>query len=815
MSNLLLISNTNEDHAPIRKYLKTSPHRLFFSKYGPDVDALILRHHIDVVLLDFRHIRESEHLPYFCDFDSNTIPLILIQDEVENGSIPDDEPLYAPHILKRPFEQSDLKNAISEALQCDRQDVDHAKQDHANQLYQAELEALLKKQLVQLGESESTVEALFELSPLGICFSRPDGTILKQNAVFSSLLGLNNFPGPQLANINVLFSSISDFKKAQKALKENGKVQNFASSITRESGETFHAEISLQPSVYQGAPCLMTIVLDTCLLHDIQHDVEIARLEVEDAHHEVELERQFLDSIIDNIPLSIVVRKAHDHSIVKINKAAESLIGYSREELVGEMGDHIFSDGELETFLELDKEVIQSKAPMERQDEPMTTYKSGARRLHVRKIPIFDHSNNVEYVAGIFEDVTEKLVFENTLLEATQRAESVSDLRASLLQNLGHEIRTPLSALIGFAQVLEEELEGEHTEYAQLIAEGGRHLMATIENVMQLSLIESGNVKLKWEVMDVGKVVSSVTDGLQREAEERGISLDYKEKGGPIMSILDRNSFKIIVSNILENALKFTEKGFIRVRTRSAGNVVEFEVRDSGVGIDASFIPVMFDSFQQESKGDNRSFGGNGIGLAIVKSLVELHRGSVKVVSKKGEGTCVTISLPRLTVVSPSTSKLIGNRSQRHSKNSRPKVRVLALDRGNQNRATLGDLFETIPEIQYFEWANSPAEVYQLAREKDFNLFFMLYEDGEFEEIAELVGDLRESLSNQNVRIVALRSKFSQNEEVQHIQVGFSACLNTPLEKVLLTKFLHQHFGPFPTLNSPFPTLLHRDLAST
>ncbi|HKL88672.1 MAG TPA: ATP-binding protein, partial [Salinibacter sp.] len=237
---------------------------------------------------------------------------------------------------------------------------------------------------------------------------------------------------------------------------------------------------------------------------------------------------------------------------------------------------------------------------------------------------------------------------EESLREAKEEAEKASVLKSAMLANMSHEIRTPLTSIVGLSEVLQENLEGDQAELADIVYKSSQRLKETLTSVLQLSKLEAGAHELERESVGLAAVADETVKLLHPKAVDQSVEIEAHVPDAPVTGAWDEGALKRIVTNLAENAIKFTPAdGAVEVRVQADGPQAVLEVEDTGVGIHEDFLPDIFNAFEQEEGGIDREHEGSGLGLAITKRLTEALGGTIGVESEKGEGTCFTVRLPR------------------------------------------------------------------------------------------------------------------------------------------------------------------------
>lgn len=253
----------------------------------------------------------------------------------------------------------------------------------------------------------------------------------------------------------------------------------------------------------------------------------------------------------------------------------------------------------------------------------------------------------------IIKDITERLIYEKRLKEAKEKAIESDKLKSAFLANMSHEIRTPMNAIIGFSKLLSSQEANEHDnlEYIEIIKNTGNTLLHLIDDIIDFAKIEAGEVQIKQAACYVHKMMKELhvffeTERLRNEKTGIDLILNIPDPDSELVILTDQNRFRQIFSNLLSNALKFTQRGKIEFGYEIEDSNISFYVSDTGIGIDDDYHKVIFDRFRQVDFNYNKKFDGTGLGLAISKNLIKLLGGRITLESKKGEGSVFRFKLP-------------------------------------------------------------------------------------------------------------------------------------------------------------------------
>ncbi len=253
-----------------------------------------------------------------------------------------------------------------------------------------------------------------------------------------------------------------------------------------------------------------------------------------------------------------------------------------------------------------------------------------------------------QLVVSTARDARARVAHERGIEEARARAEDLARLQSSFVANMSHELRTPLAGMIGFAEVLQAELKGEHAEFASIIAQGGHRLLDTLNAVLDLARLDAHGYAVHAREVDAAREVQNALTLLGPLVSRKDIDFTWDVPAEPLPIVIDTTALDRIVHNLVGNAFKFTDCGHIHVTLRPEGKGIELTVADTGVGMTAEFQEKLFQPFTQESHGLSRSHEGVGLGLSLTQRLVTLLQGTIAVTSEKNSGTTFTVWLPSL-----------------------------------------------------------------------------------------------------------------------------------------------------------------------
>lgn len=371
-------------------------------------------------------------------------------------------------------------------------------------------------------------------------------------------------------------------------------------------------------------------------------------------------ERRMLRTLIDNIPDPIYVQDKEARKVIA-NKADLENIGIRNEaDVLGKTDIQLFPGKIGERGYAEDMKVLKTGKPIFDLEEEFINENGVKRWLQTAKIPLRDKDGNVTGLVGIGHDITERKQVIEELISAKEKAEESDKLKTAFLHNISHEIRTPMNAIVGFSALLSEPGidTGIRESYIDVIMQSSNHLLSIITDIVDISNIEANLIKTIKNELNINSALKSLSNQFTPESEEKHVRLvvesglsDYDAN-----VITDSTKLKQILTNLISNALKFTDKGFVRIGYKLKNDFLEFSVEDTGIGIAPEYHEKIFNRFYQVQNTVSRLYEGTGLGLAISKAYVEHLGGKIWLLSEAGKGTIFYFTIPYVKQIAPSVA---------------------------------------------------------------------------------------------------------------------------------------------------------------
>lgn len=333
-----------------------------------------------------------------------------------------------------------------------------------------------------------------------------------------------------------------------------------------------------------------------------------------------------------------------------VSPSWERVTGYVSTSLIGNAFFLLIHPDDVVRFPAFIEEISRLKSIM-----PISPYRirhsDGTWRWHEATVtPVIGPDEQIVSIVGVSRDVTEQKQMLNDLIAAKEKAEESDRLKSAFLANISHEIRTPLNGILGFSDLLLDPAFGpeQQREFAKIINVSGNGLLKIINDIVDISKIETGQISVHITPVNVKPLIMNIREQYMLQASEKGIDLRAVLLDDEADVIVESDEAKLnqILVNLVGNAVKFTREGVVEIGLKRTGKWLQFSVKDTGIGISKEFHDKIFERFIQVESGFTRTYGGNGLGLAISKNMVELLGGKIWLESSPGQGSTFYFTIP-------------------------------------------------------------------------------------------------------------------------------------------------------------------------
>lgn len=500
--------------------------------------------------------------------------------------------------------------------------------------------------------------------------------------------------------------------------------------------------------------------------------------------------KKMLFTTLNNLQgIAYKCRNNRDRTMKYISAGCRSLTGYIVEELIDNrsvsFNDIIHPDYREKVWDKIQKALKQK---IQYSIEYIIISKNKQEKWVIdRGNGIYNNKGEVTELEGLITDITRLKHTEFELITAKEKAEESDKLKSAFLANMSHEIRTPMNGIIGFSSLLTgKDLSAKNIEYYKsLITKSSNQLLSIVNNIIEISKIESELVHVNLSTVDLTSLLKDVFISFEKEAKEKGLDFRLKNQLSNEKYTLVTDSYKVkqILINLLNNALKFTKNGFVELGLQHCKDKVHIYIKDTGIGICINMYDKIFQRFRQAEETHTREFGGTGLGLSISKAYVEMLSGKIWIESEQGKGTTFYFSLPSEECIKKEKKQSINNKDDNMDYNWSNYTILIADD-----ESLVIDYFREILAVTKIKmhFAKNGEEAISLVKENnDINLVLldirMPAMDGfkTFEEIRSLRPDLP---------VIAQTAYAFFDDQEKILAAGFHGYISKPIRNDLLYK---------------------------
>lgn len=350
--------------------------------------------------------------------------------------------------------------------------------------------------------------------------------------------------------------------------------------------------------------------------------------------------------VFQNAPIGIVIISP-EGKILSVNKSFCDTIGFEREEIIGIPIKYLFEKNDLEGFSD---ETFNNKGiPIADINTEKILLKKEGKEISVivKSVSVLDEQGKVKHYVMQMIDISQIKQVQHELVEALNKAEESDKLKSAFLAQMSHEIRTPLNVILTSIPLLADEVSSDDEDIKIIfdsVKSAGKRLQRTIDMILNMSSVQSGNYKPTFERFDIVSDIQKMVNEFKSLVDDKGLTLKFTHFEAESFITADRYTVNQVFQNLINNAIKYTLKGYVEVYVKNLNDKkIKVEIRDSGIGMSQDYLEKMFTPFSQEDVGHKREFEGNGLGLALVKKYLELNRAEITVESEKNIGSVFSV----------------------------------------------------------------------------------------------------------------------------------------------------------------------------
>jgi len=481
-------------------------------------------------------------------------------------------------------------------------------------------------------DSESLLYTIFHASPSPISIARlSDGALIEVNEEWGAFTGYA--PAESIGRTPEelgLWKAGGRYSDLLDELGHRESIRDEELTLMSRSRDELAVVVSMQRITVDGEPCVLTVMNNITAQRQALLDLQ-------------ESERRF--RVVADLAPVMIWMADESMQVTYYNEMWLDFTGATMADSLGDGWGDFIHPSDRQMVLRSSRRSFEQRVPFS-VEYRLRRHDGVYRWVLDRGIPRYRPNGSFAGYVGSALDIDEQKSTERTLLEAKEQAEEVSKLKTSFLTNITHEIRTPLTVILGFTSILRQGVRPEYQRFINLIERSGRRLLLMLDSMLDLAQLEAGTLEIENYPHNVLEVVDGAVDAVRPIAEEKGLEVRLILPGQRCIARFDHAILTRIINNLLDNAIKFTDEGYISVEVRGREGNVEIVISDTGIGIGEESVSHVFDPFVQESTGLDRTHQGSGLGLSVSKRLLERMNGSIALSTKKGEGSVFTIILP-------------------------------------------------------------------------------------------------------------------------------------------------------------------------
>jgi PAS domain S-box-containing protein len=534
---------------------------------------------------------------------------------------------------------------------------------------------------------------------------------------------------------------------------------------------------------------------EICLLDEMATDISFALEYIQNEIQHKLAEESLRESeekyrILSELSPEMIFLVDLNGYITYLNKAGAAQFKVNPREIEGKHITDIFDPDDASHNLEHIQKVIKTKSSLYNETEMKFPF--GKIWLGTRLSPIFNKEYQVVSILGLSIDITERKRAEKELIKAKEKAESANKLKDAFIANISHEIRTPLTGIIGMTSIIKELFQSNIKKEDEVLFEGidisSNRIIRTVDMILNFSRLQVGDFNITPNKINISLICTNLVKEFNAAAKNKSLELSFQNNCGDTEVLADEYSITMAISNLIDNAIKFTNKGSVTVILHKEKNDdLVLDVKDTGIGINQEYIEHIFEPYRQEEMGYGRAYEGVGLGLAIVKKVIDLNNAIITVVNKKGEGTTFSINFGKGVQHIETKSKPVKAANILPAKEELRNKTVLLVEDDQMNQITIRRLIENSYRVVIADSSNEAMDI--LKKEKVDIILMDITIKGNKNGL-ELTKELRASKEFSHIPIIAVTAHAFESDKINSLAAGCDSYLVKPFTKESLLEMV-------------------------
>ncbi|WP_299525558.1 ATP-binding protein [uncultured Lutibacter sp.] len=523
--------------------------------------------------------------------------------------------------------------------------------------------------------------------------------------------------------------------------------------------------------------------------------IALLRYKISVATKKTEESKKYLDNIINNIGDPIFVKDEHSRLLL-VNEAFCKIFGLSKSEIIGKTLAEDVLPEEQENFLKIDRQVLKD-GNENINEELLTARGSKTIIISTRKTRFIDNNGN-RYLIGVIRNITKTKEKEIELIKAKEQAQESDRLKSAFLANMSHEIRTPMNGILGFSGLLKNpNLSGDQQQkFIEIIEKSGVRMLNIINDIVDISKIEAGLMEVNLNESNVNEQIEYIYTFFKQEVEAKGLTLLFKNKLLPKEAniITDREKLFAILTNLVKNAIKYTNEGSIEFGINKRDGNLEFYVKDSGIGIPKDRREAIFERFIQADISDKMAHQGAGLGLSITKAYVETLGGEIWVESQEGKGSTFYFTLPcnaKQKEVHSIDTELASNKLNKYDSSEAVGLKILIVEDDETSSSLIAITVDSISS-EIIKAMNGLEAIEVCRNNPDIDLILM---DIKMPVMDGYSATQQIRQFNKDVIIIAQTAYGFAGDREKALSVGCNDYISKPIDGKLLKSIIQKYFN--------------------